>query len=405
MLFKKTKCYLPTFTGWLIIILIAAAGSYLFLTNVYKLLTVNDPIDSENMIIEGWLPEYALKEALEVFNEGGYKNLIITGIPLEQWKSITENKSMAEVTASKVKSMGFDDTIYLAPIPKEVLKDRTYSTALVSKLIFKEHPQWDKSFNIFSLGVHSRRSLFLFKKAFGNNFNIGIFAAEDKSYDPKRWWKSSKGFRNVGNELFAFLWVRCFFHPDENFYLKLIKEGNYIDSLENERNKFITDFSDPVKTPLDSADHYRHYKNPDFFPVNIDFKIKSHFTVDTSGNVLVMHTNTKRRPRYRVYGFLKFNINDTLYTLTAYQNVDYMNHPEYGKYLFVPFKDKTNGKTTYDAGRYIDLLIPETDSVYLDFNTAYNPYCAYSDRWSCPLVPFENHLNVEIKAGEKKYHK
>jgi uncharacterized protein (DUF1684 family) len=80
-----------------------------------------------------------------------------------------------------------------------------------------------------------------------------------------------------------------------------------------------------------------------------------------------------------------------------------MHDREYGNLLFLPFRDKTNGKTTYGAGRYLDISFPASDSIYLDFNKAYNPYCAYDDRWSCPLVPFENHLEVSILAGEKKY--
>jgi uncharacterized protein (DUF1684 family) len=82
----------------------------------------------------------------------------------------------------------------------------------------------------------------------------------------------------------------------------------------------------------------------------------------------------------------------------------FLNDTVWGHYLFVPFRDKTCGHESYAAGRYLDLSIPEgTDSVWLDFNKSYNPYCAYADRWSCPLVPFENWLDVNIRAGEKKY--
>ena len=85
------------------------------------------------------------------------------------------------------------------------------------------------------------------------------------------------------------------------------------------------------------------------------------------------------------------------------QNMAFIDHPEYGNYLFIPFKDRTNTITTYGSGRYIDIDIPEESIVIIDFNEAYNPYCAYYDRWSCPLVPFENHLDIHIYAGEKKY--
>ena len=178
---------------------------------------------------------------------------------------------------------------------------------------------------------------------------------------------------------------------------------NYVDSIKNLRQKAIKEFSNIKTTPLDSVTFKNSFKPPKFFPLNLKYRVKAHFTVDTSGPVFGMATNTKRKPKYRVYGYLDFTINDTAQRLTAYQNVNFINDPEYGKFLFVPFRDKTNTYTTYGAGRYLDILIPDTDTIILDFNTAYNPYCAYSDRWSCPLVPFENWLEVSIEAGEMKY--
>ena len=182
-------------------------------------------------------------------------------------------------------------------------------------------------------------------------------------------------------------------------------EKAYYDSIALFRKRAIAEFSNPKTSPLDSTLLYSHYHDPNYFPINLDFRINAEFTIDTTGEVFGMATNTKRKPNYRVYGFLKFKVGDTLQKLTLYQNVDFMHDPEYGKYLFIPFRDKTSGKTTYGAGRYLEILIPVSDRVIVDFNRAYNPYCAYSDRWSCPLVPSENHLDVFIIAGEMKYNK
>ena len=277
------------------------------------------------------------------------------------------------------------------------------SYTVMSKMIFEQHPQWDKSFNIYSLGVHSRRSLLMFEKAFGDEYKIGIYADRDISFDPVHWWQNSKGFRNVGNELMAYCFVRLFFHPHIEYYKKKIAEGQYIDSILLIRQKAVEEFSDPDKTPLDSNRFYNHYHDPLYYDIDTMFRLTAQFTVDTGGEIFGMATNTARKPEYRVYGHLKFQVGDTVQTLTAYQNIGFMDDPEYGGFLFIPFCDKTNGKTTYGAGRYLDLKIPASGSTVLDFNKAYNPYCAYSDRWSCPLVPFENHLNIYILAGEKKY--
>ena len=82
-----------------------------------------------------------------------------------------------------------------------------------------------------------------------------------------------------------------------------------------------------------------------------------------------------------------------------------MQDEEYKDYLFLPFLDDTNGEGSYGGGRYIDLRIPDSDTMIIDFNTAYNPYCAYNDRYSCPIVPRQNYLDVAIEAGVKAFKK
>ena len=76
---------------------------------------------------------------------------------------------------------------------------------------------------------------------------------------------------------------------------------------------------------------------------------------------------------------------------------------EYEDYLFLPFTDKTNGDSSYGGGRYLDLKLPEGDSIIIDFNQAYNPYCAYNDKYSCPVPPKSNNLDIEVLAGVKTF--
>ena len=144
-------------------------------------------------------------------------------------------------------------------------------------------------------------------------------------------------------------------------------------------------------------------KGLQYFDPDKQYRVLAEFVTDTSTPVFQMPTTTDRTPDYRIYGYLHFILRDTLCKLTAYQNMDFKNSPEYDNTLFVPFMDNTNGLYTYGGGRYLDIEIPESDTTLLDFNKAYNPYCAYASRWSCPLVPFENDLNVSIIAGEKSY--
>jgi uncharacterized protein (DUF1684 family) len=99
------------------------------------------------------------------------------------------------------------------------------------------------------------------------------------------------------------------------------------------------------------------------------------------------------------FGTLVFDIDGTPCELTAFQFAG-----GDGSSLFVPFKDKTTGNKSYPTGRYLDLQVSDGEQYEIDFNNAYNPYCAYNDRYSCPLVPSENTLTVAIEAGERTWN-
>ena len=189
----------------------------------------------------------------------------------------------------------------------------------------------------------------------------------------------------------AFLLIGC---NSESFVneVNLQRTEKYNELIDSTRSRF-------------NADERAQFekKRLSYFKPDISYNIDATFSIDTSTLEFQMATTTDRRPNYRIYGYLDFWVNDTACKLTVYQNVDSKDHPEHGLYLFVPFKDNTNEFSTYGGGRYIDILIPDGIDTKIDFNSAYNPYCSYNDRWSCPLVPAENHLDVAIFAGEKKY--
>ena len=92
-------------------------------------------------------------------------------------------------------------------------------------------------------------------------------------------------------------------------------------------------------------------------------------------------------------------------SLNIYRNLDIVNKEGYEDYLFLPFLDDTNGFESYGGGRYIELDVTEEDNLVIDFNSAYNPYCTYNEKYSCPIVPRENYLPIEINAGVKAFVK
>jgi len=401
-LFKKYNCHRPTLLGFFLILVIIVIIGRLLMPSIYKFLFLNKPVTTNTMVLEGWVPTYALQDALKYYAENNYENLIVTGIPITQYEYASDFNYTSQATILALKHFGFTDTIYEAANPTNIYKDRTYTTAIITKEIFEKHPEWDKSFNVYSMGVHSNRSLVLFKKAFPDDYEIGMVAHSDRAFIGEEWWKSSIGFRNISNELLALTYAKLFFYPEEEEYLNKIDRGKFFDKHQIERQNKNFEFIDTLKSPF-TKEEIEHHTGFKYFKIDEAHNIKTKFTTDTSHMPFEMATTTDRKPIYRIYGYLNFEINDTLFKLTAYQNMGYKDHSEYGGYLFVPFTDLTNGSETYGGGRYIDIKIPATDSIFLDFNETYNPYCAYSKRWSCPLVPFNNHLNTRINAGEKRY--
>ncbi len=117
-----------------------------------------------------------------------------------------------------------------------------------------------------------------------------------------------------------------------------------------------------------------------------------------------MKTSTDRTPKFIKYGEAHFELNGQHFKLNLYQDVEFTKNPKYKDDLFLPFFDETSGKESYIGGKYIDLKVPKGNTITIDFNTSYNPYCAYSYRFSCPKVPLENDLKVAIRAGVKKFH-
>ncbi len=161
-------------------------------------------------------------------------------------------------------------------------------------------------------------------------------------------------------------------------------------------------FKDPEVSPL--PDRYRKdFRGLDFFDPDTSFRVMAYLERTPESLPFLMPTTTDRKALERVYGIVYFNIGQKEHRLEVYQNLDLLDQEGYEDYLFLPFTDKTNGESTYAGGRYIDLDIPEGDSLLIDFNKSYNPYCVYNKKYSCPIVPEVNHLNTEIKAGIKDF--
>ena len=163
-------------------------------------------------------------------------------------------------------------------------------------------------------------------------------------------------------------------------------------------------YADSAKSPLKKKD-LAIFQALEFFSINEKYFVKATFKRSKKEKPFEMKTTTSRRPLYVKYGELHFEIDGIPCQLNVYQNVEFSKKPGYKNSLFLPFTDYTSGVESYGGGRYIDLEIQKGNTWTIDFNQAYNPYCAYNEKYSCPIVPEENDLKVEIKAGVKAFKK
>lgn len=179
---------------------------------------------------------------------------------------------------------------------------------------------------------------------------------------------------------------------------------SYIEEIQNFQYKLNTEFSNEEISPL-TEEGLKTFKSLNFFEIDKNYRIEATFELTPDAPIFEMQTTTERAPLYKKYGIATFTLNSEEIRLSIYQSLDLMTTTDYNNYLFLPFNDATNGKTTYGGGRFIDLEIPKNNvnTIIIDFNKAYNPYCAYNHKYSCPIPPKENKILLEITAGVKTF--
>jgi len=173
--------------------------------------------------------------------------------------------------------------------------------------------------------------------------------------------------------------------------------------IEKFREEYKAEFLKSKFSPLKQED----FEYLRFYEPNPKFRVECTFVATKNGKPFELPTSSGETKTYVKFGELTFQLDGKKHTLAVYKSPEMQQIPHYRDYLFIPFKDLTNGKESYGGGRYIDLRMRQLDKdkVILDFNKSYNPYCAFSEEYSCPIPPKENHLTIAIEAGEKNYGK
>lgn len=211
---RRKEALRLTIAGWLVVIALLFFTMRYFAMHMAAYLTVNSRIDARVLVVEGYLPDYALLLVANEFREGRYDYIVTTGIPFTNGMGFCEFMNYADLARARLIQLGVDSSVIWSIPTHEAFRDRTYASATALRRWMLSHHPTMPDFNLYSLGAHSRRSWYLYRLAFRQDGNqIGIISAPDLTYDSQRWWTSSKGFRTVPVEALGYFFVRFFFKP------------------------------------------------------------------------------------------------------------------------------------------------------------------------------------------------
>src|SRR5688572_13765700 len=176
----------------------------------------------------------------------------------------------------------------------------------------------------------------------------------------------------------------------------------YVASIQKMRAEKDNTMRNGSDSPF-ANDSLNSFEGLKYYPIDATYRIQATLTHIENKKAISLPTSDEKQKSYLEYAYAEFEMQGERNKLLI---LEIMDMGPYRGTLFLAFADKTSAVETYGAGRYLDIKkVPGSTSVILDFNEAYNPYCAYNDNYSCPFPPQENILNIRIEAGEKIYHK
>ena len=218
-LFHRRQIWLPTWQGVLLLVVIVAAASLIALRHLASYLAPHDPATTRDgrgastLIVEGWLDEDGLDAAIAAIGRGRYQRVIASGGPIDGWREDQRWPTYAERAADYLRRHGVTSIPVVAVAAPESVQDRTFLSAIVVREWLRRQGGAIDAVDLFSGGVHARRSRLVFQMAFGPEVDVGVFAAAPRRYALERWWTTSEGAKAVLGEAISLAWTACCFAP------------------------------------------------------------------------------------------------------------------------------------------------------------------------------------------------
>lgn len=214
-LVKRKETWMFTWQGWVLILALVVASLFVIARQIHPFLATTSPTHGEILVVEGWVPYSTLEQAISLFNDYDYQLIVTTGGPRDEGYCFPEYSTYADLYASTLRQLGVKPSQIISIPARPVRTDRTYASALAVRdwLMQSSHPI--DSLDVFSLGVHARRSQWLFQHAIGDTIEVGVIAAPPEEYNADNWWNWSSGVRSVVGEFIAYLYARFLFTPGD----------------------------------------------------------------------------------------------------------------------------------------------------------------------------------------------
>jgi hypothetical protein len=219
ILFRRRQVWFPTLWGGLLMLAVAATAIVLLGANAYGLLAPHQPArgtagaGARTLVVEGWMEGEELQQAVAVVRAGRYERVLTTGGAIEPWSDPMGWHTLAQRAAAFLRDHGLEGVPVIAVDTPTSSQDRTYLSAVQVREWAQRSGVALEAIDVFSIGVHTRRSRLLYRVALGDAVEVGAIAARPREYDPQRWWASSAGTKATMGETLSLAWTACCFWP------------------------------------------------------------------------------------------------------------------------------------------------------------------------------------------------
>ena len=214
LLFRRRSVFLPTLLGWLLILVTIGVVVGFVFRNMAVFLTVNEPVGADYLVIEAWMDKEELDQGLEYFEANDFKKVLLVGGPISNDFHGTETTYPARA-ADYLQTQDLAQEMMAIVNSPYSAQNRTFLNAVLTREWFKQQGISITRLDVFSSGVHTRRSRDLYQQAFGEQVVVGIIAAQPRDFDPTHWWSNSGTGKGVAVEFASWVLTKCCFHPGE----------------------------------------------------------------------------------------------------------------------------------------------------------------------------------------------